>query len=86
MLALYQGLVPSMIGIVHPIIYFPLYEKSKLYLKNHWEEPNAETLSAKYVALSTVLTKAVASAITYPHEVMRARMHDVRLYEKDPKL
>ena len=29
--SLYQGLTASMIGVLHPLIYFPLYEKSKIY-------------------------------------------------------
>ena len=32
--ALYQGLSASMIGVLHPLIYFPLYEKSKIYFLN----------------------------------------------------
>ena len=35
-LALYKGLGPSMLGVFHPFIFFPLYEKSKIYfMKNH---------------------------------------------------
>lgn len=30
-ISLYQGLAASAIGVLHPLIYFPLYEKSKLY-------------------------------------------------------
>ena len=33
MIALYQGLSASMIGVLHPLIYFPLYEKSKIYFQ-----------------------------------------------------
>ena len=31
--ALFSGLSASMFGIAHPLIYFPLYEKSKIYCK-----------------------------------------------------
>ena len=37
---LYQGLQPSMVGLMHPIIYFPLYEKSKIYFKQNWDTDN----------------------------------------------
>ena len=36
-MTLYQGLQPSMIGLMHPIIYFPLYEKSKIYFKKTFD-------------------------------------------------
>jgi hypothetical protein len=31
--ALYRGLPASMIGIFHPLVFFPIYEKSKMYFK-----------------------------------------------------
>lgn len=34
-MALYQGLAASAIGVLHPLIYFPLYEKSKIYFLNN---------------------------------------------------
>lgn len=83
-LTLYNGLSASMLGIMHPLIYFPLYEKAKIYLKQNWdsENPDPNTLSSKYVLISAVLCKAITSAITYPHEVVRARLQDVRGYEQ----
>jgi hypothetical protein len=39
-IALYQGLAASAVGVLHPLIYFPLYEKSKIYfLNNVQQEP-----------------------------------------------
>ena len=72
-LALYQGLTASMFGVFHPLIYFPLYEKSKLYFKRNWD-PESESLRSRYVVICACGCKAVASACTYPHEVIRARM------------
>ena len=34
---LYNGLAASMLGVAHPLIYFPLYEKSKIYWKSNWD-------------------------------------------------
>jgi len=70
--ALYQGLSASLVGVLHPIIYFPLYEKSKIYCKNNFE-PEKKTLSHRYVLLTAVTCKALTSLLTYPHEVIRAR-------------
>lgn len=36
-LALYKGLSATMMGIVHPIIFFPVYEKMKIYFKNNYD-------------------------------------------------
>ena len=80
---LYNGLSASMLGVAHPLIYFPLYEKSKIYFKRNWdsETGDSESLSSKYVLISAITCKAATSALTYPHEVLRARMHDIRKYE-----
>ena len=67
-----------MMGVVHPIIFFPLYESMKFYLKNNFEDPNSDKLSNKFVVLSTVCSKVVACAASYPPEVIRSRM----MYEK----
>ena len=82
MLALYQGLTASMFGVIHPIIYFPIYEKSKIYFKNNWDA-ESKNLQSRYVLVSACGSKAIASALTYPHEVVRARLQDRRAYEVD---
>lgn len=65
-----------MIGIMHPLIYFPLYEKAKIYFKREWDQGNndPDALSSQYVLISAVFCKAITSAMTYPHEVLRARL------------
>lgn len=76
--ALFKGVTASMIGVIHPLVFFPIYESSKFYLKNNFEEPGADKLSTKYLLLSTVVSKVIASSVSYPHEVLRSRM----MYEK----
>jgi solute carrier family 25 folate transporter 32 len=73
LLALYQGLTASLIGLMHPIIYFPMYEKSKLFFLENFEEPGATSLSSKYIIVSSVTCKCLTSMVTYPHEVIRSR-------------
>ena len=34
--ALYQGFAASFIGLLHPIIFFPLYEKAKQFWINYY--------------------------------------------------
>ena len=76
-----------MMGIAHPLIYFPLYEKSKIYFARAWDDntrhnhdPN--NLASRYVVICAVTSKAITSALTYPHEVLRARLQDFREYEQ----
>ena len=75
-MTLYNGLGASMLGLSHPLIYFPLYELSKIYFRDNWdtENPDPENLSSQYVMISAITCKAITSALTYPHEVLRARM------------
>lgn len=72
--ALYKGIWASLIGIIHPLVFFPMYEKMKMHFLANYEQPGAEKLSAKYVAFCTILCKVTASAASYPHEVLRSRI------------
>lgn len=71
-IALYQGLSASVIGVLHPLIYFPLYEKSKLYFQKNWSK-DPKNLESRFVFVSAICCKAITSLLTYPHEVVRAR-------------
>ena len=71
--ALFAGLTASIVGISHAFIYFPMYEKLKLYFLNNFENNEEGRLSSKYVFVSAVISKVIASIITYPHEVLRTR-------------
>ena len=67
-----------MIGVIHPLVFFPIYESTKFYLKNNFEEPGAEKLSTQNLLFSSIVSKVIACSISYPHEVLRSRM----MYEK----
>mmetsp|Transcript_19187 Transcript_19187/g.56983 ORF Transcript_19187/g.56983 Transcript_19187/m.56983 type:complete len:341 (-) Transcript_19187:196-1218(-) len=71
---LYSGLVPSMMGIVHVAIQFPLYEYSKTRIAENTNRGPGELTAAELVVTSA-LSKMVASTVTYPHEVVRSYMH-----------
>lgn len=79
-LSLYTGLAASMLNISHVLVYFPIYENLKLFLKNTFE-PEKETLSSKFVSLSVLCSKSAASAVSYPVELIRARQQDTRSHE-----
>lgn len=83
---LMSGLTASILGISHALIYFPLYEHSKMFFKKTFE-PDSDRLSSRYVFVSAIISKCkqirkstnsiynlvLSSAITYPHEVLRSR-------------
>jgi len=71
---LYSGLAPSMAGILHVAIQFPLYELSKTKLAER-NNCTPDTLSAMELVLASAFSKMIASTVTYPHEVVRSYMH-----------
>ena len=73
-LALWKGLPPTLLGIIHPLVFFPMYEKLKIYFQQNFEDKNAVKLSTKYIVASTLISKIAASAVSYPHEVLRSRI------------
>jgi solute carrier family 25 (mitochondrial folate transporter), member 32 len=81
-MALYSGLSASFLGLMHPLLYFPLYEKSKIYFMENYEDKDRDSLSPKYVLISACSCKALTSLLTYPHEVIRSRQQDARRYEQ----
>ena len=86
---LYSGLAPSLAGIAHVVIQFPVYERLKLELaqgKDVFGIRRAGTasgdgprgvgdLTGLELACASAVAKMVASSVTYPHEVIRSHMH-----------
>lgn len=65
----YSGLVPSLLGLVHVGIHFPVYEAMKSFLG---VDSGTNKLARLLVASS--VSKMIASTITYPHEILRTRL------------
>jgi solute carrier family 25 folate transporter 32 len=74
---LYAGFLPSLVGVTHVAIQFPLYERLKAGLAER--APGLVTpageLGAAGLGLASAASKVAASALTYPHEVVRSHMH-----------
>ncbi|KAF9523881.1 mitochondrial NAD transporter [Crepidotus variabilis] len=68
--AFYRGLLPSLMGISHVAVQFPLYEQLKLLAQDDSDAP----LKPQTILLCSAASKMVASITTYPHEVIRTRL------------
>lgn len=67
----FHGLTPTLFGVSHGSLYFMAYEKLKLWRrqsKRSSELSNVDTLA------TASLSKVFAGSITYPHQLVRARM------------
>lgn len=71
---LYSGLLPSLIGVAHVAIQFPLYEAIKARMAQR-QSCDASELHVSDLVVASATSKMVASTATYPHEVVRAHMH-----------
>ena len=70
----YRGLLPSLFGVSHGAIQFMAYEQ----LKNHWAASHRggskEGLTNFDYLYLSALSKMFAGSITYPYQVVRARL------------
>ncbi|KAI4525545.1 mitochondrial carrier [Schizophyllum commune Loenen D] len=71
--AFYRGLLPSLLGITHVTVQFPLYEHLKIIARD-----GDEPLTTQSILLCSAASKMVASIVTYPHEVIRTRLQTQR--------
>ncbi|CAK5284397.1 unnamed protein product [Mycena citricolor] len=72
--AFYRGLLPSLMGITHVAVQFPLYEQLKVWAQAGSPAPP----SNQSILLCSAIAKMTASIATYPHEVVRTRLQTQR--------
>ncbi|WFD01164.1 hypothetical protein MYAM1_003925 [Malassezia yamatoensis] len=70
----YKGLLPSLLGVFHVVVQFPLYEYFKSIAANR---QHTDSLSTSSILLCSGGSKMLASIATYPHEVLRTRLQMV---------
>mmetsp|Transcript_504 Transcript_504/g.1729 ORF Transcript_504/g.1729 Transcript_504/m.1729 type:complete len:308 (+) Transcript_504:425-1348(+) len=70
--ALYKGLFPTVVGLLHVAVQFPLYEAIKEQLQDSCSSTNN-------VIIASSVSKIAASLVAYPHEVVRSRLQNERI-------
>ena len=69
----YRGLIPSLVGVSHGALQFMAYEELKIYRRSSAAYASRDLNALDFVALSG-LAKVFAGSITYPYQVVRARL------------
>lgn len=71
----WRGMTANLLGLSHVAVQFPAYEKLKVVFRGNKAEGNEKTAE---LLLASGISKISASILTYPHEVIRSRMMDIR--------
>jgi len=75
---LYRGFVPGVWGVSHGALQFMAYEELKSMLnRQHARTVDQRLTTAEYLTCAAV-SKLFAACITYPYQVVRARLQDHR--------
>uniref|UniRef100_A0AC34RLF7 Mitochondrial folate transporter/carrier n=1 Tax=Panagrolaimus sp. JU765 TaxID=591449 RepID=A0AC34RLF7_9BILA len=72
----YKGYLPSLFGAVHGSIQFAVYNHLKDYRCRILNIPKDSKLSTRDYLIFSSLSKVLATALMYPHEVVKARLQD----------
>lgn len=73
---LYRGFVPGLLGVSHGAIQLAAYEEMKrFYLQKH-NLPSDHSLGTTQYLSCALCSKFLAATVTYPYQVIRARLQD----------
>ncbi|KAL2050772.1 hypothetical protein ABVK25_009010 [Lepraria finkii] len=75
----YRGLLPSLFGVSHGALQFMAYEQLKIYRAESISREQKDLGAVDFLVLSG-LAKMFAGSITYPYQVVRARL---QMYDAD---
>ncbi|CAD7078631.1 unnamed protein product [Hermetia illucens] len=73
---LYRGFVPGMFGVSHGALQFMTYEEMKNSYNNYRKLPIDTKLGTSEYLIFAAISKLIAAAVTYPYQVIRARLQD----------
>ncbi|PVH14807.1 uncharacterized protein CXQ87_005083 [Candidozyma duobushaemuli] len=72
----YSGLLPSLFGLIHVGIHFPVYEalKRALHVSDSSQISHGSYHKLWRLIAASTISKVIASTVTYPHEILRTKM------------
>ncbi|XP_059412802.1 mitochondrial folate transporter/carrier-like [Carassius carassius] len=73
---LYRGFVPGLVGTSHAALQFMTYEGLKREQNKYKKMPSESLLSPLEYITMAAISKIFAVAVTYPYQVVRARLQD----------
>ncbi|KAI8607366.1 mitochondrial carrier domain-containing protein [Chytriomyces sp. MP71] len=71
---LYKGIAMSLVGVSHGAVQFVAYEE----MKRWWSKGGERSMNSGEIAVMSVSSKIVAMVVTYPYQVVRARIQNQR--------
>lgn len=81
---LYKGLTPGLFGVSHGTLQFVAYEEMKTQYNLFKNNPvNGKLGTMEYIVFATI-SKLIAATVTYPYQVIRARLQDQHHHYKGP--
>lgn len=73
---LYRGFIPGLLGVSHGAIQLAAYEEMKRIYLTRYNLPRDHNLGTIQYLSCAALSKLLAASITYPYQVIRARLQD----------
>lgn len=73
---LYRGFVPGLLGVSHGAIQLAAYEEMKKAYLIKYNLPSDHNLGTLQYLTCAAFSKLLAASITYPYQVVRARLQD----------
>ncbi|CAH1118767.1 unnamed protein product [Phaedon cochleariae] len=75
----YKGLLPGIFGVSHGAVQFMVYEELKKYYSHYYNQPISTKLGTVEYLTFAATSKLVAAALTYPYQVVRARLQNISI-------
>ena len=72
----YKGFIPGMFGVSHGAIQFMAYEELKKHYIAHFKLDPKVKFNTTELLMFAIVSKICAATITYPSQVLRARLQD----------
>uniref|UniRef100_A0A131XWN4 Solute carrier family 25 member 32 n=1 Tax=Ixodes ricinus TaxID=34613 RepID=A0A131XWN4_IXORI len=73
---LYRGFVPGVFGVSHGALQFMAYEEMKKFYVQFYKDNALKQLGTLEYLVFAALSKLFATTMTYPYQVLRARLQD----------